>query len=217
MIRRQSEALAAGERRYVSGKPCRRGHYGERYTNGGACIECIRVRTGRPMCVRARGTKPYKSRVLVSRKQSRALGLPVYFTGNPCKHGHITFRSTKTGKCFGCDHVTTGTARPWAFSGFRRPLKWCNRCRLYKPYIDFPPKKRRSSPNRIDSYCRKCSLDRKRESRKRATEQLTDGHIRRLIVQHDKRLKSINLPAWVIDFKRKHILLKRAIEETKNG
>lgn len=34
-------AAAAGQKRYVSPRPCIRGHLGERYTTTGGCIECI--------------------------------------------------------------------------------------------------------------------------------------------------------------------------------
>lgn len=36
------------------------------------------------------------------RKEAKALGLKRYFTGKPCKWGHISERSTSDGQCFGC-------------------------------------------------------------------------------------------------------------------
>jgi 5-methylcytosine-specific restriction endonuclease McrA len=44
MIISQSSARAKGLKRYFTGKPCRRGHIAERYTNGGACAACDRAR-----------------------------------------------------------------------------------------------------------------------------------------------------------------------------
>lgn len=35
-------ALAVGFRFYFTGKPCRKGHVAARYTNSGACIDCLR-------------------------------------------------------------------------------------------------------------------------------------------------------------------------------
>jgi 5-methylcytosine-specific restriction endonuclease McrA len=36
-----------------------------------------------------------------TRKEAKALGLPYYFTGEPCKHGHLAPRKTK-GACLAC-------------------------------------------------------------------------------------------------------------------
>ena len=36
----RDEARTQGLTRYFTGKPCRRGHVGERYANGGACVVC---------------------------------------------------------------------------------------------------------------------------------------------------------------------------------
>lgn len=39
---------------------------------------------------------------IISRKQAKELGLKYYFTGKPCKHGHITERLTCNGDCVEC-------------------------------------------------------------------------------------------------------------------
>lgn len=39
----------------------------------------------------------------ISRKQAKELGLKFYFTGKPCKHGHIAQRRTSNGFCLGCE------------------------------------------------------------------------------------------------------------------
>ena len=39
---------------------------------------------------------------IISRKQARALGLKHYFTGKPCKHGHLLKRWTNSAKCVRC-------------------------------------------------------------------------------------------------------------------
>lgn len=36
-------ALLAGEKYYVTGKPCKRGHFERRFVNGGRCMECTRI------------------------------------------------------------------------------------------------------------------------------------------------------------------------------
>lgn len=37
-----------------------------------------------------------------SAKEARSLGVPRYFTGKPCIHGHISARRTASGECWGC-------------------------------------------------------------------------------------------------------------------
>lgn len=39
---------------------------------------------------------------IISRKEALAKGLPRYFTGKPCKHGHVAERSAGCGKCIAC-------------------------------------------------------------------------------------------------------------------
>jgi hypothetical protein len=39
---------------------------------------------------------------VISRKEARAQGLKRYFTGKPCKHGHICERITSTWACLAC-------------------------------------------------------------------------------------------------------------------
>lgn len=41
---------------------------------------------------------------IVSRQHAKANGLKHYFTGKPCKHGHIDKRYTSTNKCFSCNY-----------------------------------------------------------------------------------------------------------------
>lgn len=44
-----------------------------------------------------------------SRPEALAIGAPYYFTGKPCKHGHIAKRETK-GNCVECRRIETLTA-----------------------------------------------------------------------------------------------------------
>lgn len=37
-----------------------------------------------------------------SRSNAKALGIPRYFTGKACKHGHVSARTTTTGHCVQC-------------------------------------------------------------------------------------------------------------------
>ncbi len=39
---------------------------------------------------------------VTNRKQALKMGLRVYFTGKPCKHGHVSPRYINTGQCTAC-------------------------------------------------------------------------------------------------------------------
>lgn len=39
---------------------------------------------------------------IISKQEAQALGLKRYFTGKPCKHGHVEERRVASGQCFGC-------------------------------------------------------------------------------------------------------------------
>ena len=49
---------------------------------------------------------PYSGAV-VTREQAKAQGLTRFFTGNPCKHGHLSQRSTCNGGCLQCNEETS--------------------------------------------------------------------------------------------------------------
>lgn len=42
---------------------------------------------------------------IISRKDAQASGLKQYFTGKPCKHGHVDTRSTINGSCMECSRI----------------------------------------------------------------------------------------------------------------
>ena len=39
----RKEAIGKGLVKYITGRECNRGHSGFRYTNTGACVDCIRI------------------------------------------------------------------------------------------------------------------------------------------------------------------------------
>lgn len=42
---------------------------------------------------------------LIARAAAKERGLPRYFTGKPCKNGHVSIRRTDNGVCHGCNVV----------------------------------------------------------------------------------------------------------------
>src|SRR6056300_409537 len=43
-----------------------------------------------------------KTMEVITRKQAKEQGLKHYFTGKPCKHGHVRERHTSSGSCLEC-------------------------------------------------------------------------------------------------------------------
>lgn len=50
---------------------------------------------------------------IVTLAEARAAGLPRYFTGRPCKHGHTSERCTKYGRCQACELVRNSERAQW--------------------------------------------------------------------------------------------------------
>lgn len=77
---------------------------------------------------------------IVSRAEARALGLKRYFTGEPCKYGHIAERNTKKSTCLACKaeagRIETA-ANPEALKAYRHAYYLANierhreRCKAY--------------------------------------------------------------------------------------
>ena len=59
---------------------------------------------------------------IISRKDAKALGLTRYFTGKPCKHGHIAERDTGAGRCVECNRAWARAEDKAIRAG--RPRKW---------------------------------------------------------------------------------------------
>ena len=65
-----------------------------------------------------------------SRKQAMTLGLKHYFTGKPCKHGHIAERVARSGRCLECERERTRKRRaadPEEFREYCRKWRAANR------------------------------------------------------------------------------------------
>lgn len=82
---------------------------------------------------------------VVSRKQAIERGLPRYFTGKPCKHGHVSERQCPTGTCITCQRLYDKSEerrapRPRDMEHLR---EWCknhystHKTRLYRKYREY--------------------------------------------------------------------------------
>lgn len=100
----RAEAKAAGLKRYFTGKPCPKGHVAERYVNG-TCYECIKITNSTSRQWKIPTKVVCSDLKIISRTEAKALGLKRYFTGKPCKHGHIDERNTNSKVCIICCRV----------------------------------------------------------------------------------------------------------------
>lgn len=85
------QARLSGLPNYYTGKPCPKGHIGQRVVSKRCCEIC-----------RNKKVSPSKSAVHFSRRAAKQRGDKFYFTGKPCKNGHVVNRETKTGQCLNC-------------------------------------------------------------------------------------------------------------------
>lgn len=63
----------------------------------------------------------------ISRNEARSLGLPRYFTGVPCKHGHLDERTVCDGRCISCKnavHWRWEQANPDKITAYRSRDSW---------------------------------------------------------------------------------------------
>lgn len=60
---------------------------------------------------------PLKASGIISISQARVLGLKRYFTGIPCKHGHVAERITADRHCVECIAIKNKTQREGTFKG----------------------------------------------------------------------------------------------------
>lgn len=123
----KSEALSLGAARFLTGKPCANGHISLRRASDGKCVCCVSARKNKYRATpkgreayrlsserqrlksrpsRASQFVPLEKFAGLPRSNSEAVSLNVrrYYTGKPCKHGHLEQRDTKHG-CLGCRRV----------------------------------------------------------------------------------------------------------------
>lgn len=103
----RKDAKTAGLTKYFTGKPCSHGHVSQRNTASGMCCQCASEQAKAKR--RARGLKGphrpdnYRQRIAeAAAGLSRSVFTPAYFTGKPCRHGHIAWRAGKHGVCVAC-------------------------------------------------------------------------------------------------------------------
>ena len=98
----RSKAMVSGSLYYLSRLPCRNGHVAKRQTSNGRCCACAEAgRRDRGALCRAEASK--------IRREAIKAGKAHYFTGRPCKHGHVCERSVGNG-CMECSRIQSRTS-----------------------------------------------------------------------------------------------------------
>ena len=111
------------------------------------------------LCIRCSGME------IISKADAITQGLNRYFTGKPCKWGHVALRSVRDDKCVTCtlwrQNKKRAEDRARAFPNGRDPwkscadgMKVCRGCREVKETSAFSPDKRASDG--LQSRCRDC-------------------------------------------------------------
>ena len=99
---RRAAARKAGATRYTPSEPCPEcGTYAERHTHTNRCYGCEPATDGRrdeTIAALLSGAPE----MIISREDAIRAGLPAFRTGEPCKHGHRSWRYVSTRNCIEC-------------------------------------------------------------------------------------------------------------------
>lgn len=102
------DARDSGSKYYLPKKPCKNGHVARRFTKSRACLACMAERQQEIREQQRKAQERSRNRYLDARDLPRsqaeavAAGSKCYFTGKPCKRGHIAKRRTDTRACTEC-------------------------------------------------------------------------------------------------------------------
>lgn len=91
-----------GETTFFTGTACINGHIAERLKSGGRCVACLREKSFESYRQKVSSLDLSVDGIILSREDALLKGLPWYFTGTPCKYGHISKRTTVNQRCCAC-------------------------------------------------------------------------------------------------------------------
>ena len=117
---------------------------------------------------------------VISRKQAKDLGLQRYYTGKPCKHGHICERYFKTGACVVCSQYQN-----WSEERRQRSREYALRWHQANPY---------KSKVKITKW-RKTNIERQKENCRRWHQE--NPVQRKALNSIHRALKLQACPVWV--------------------
>lgn len=156
---------------------------------------------------------------VITRDEALEQGLKRYYTGVPCKHGHVCERNARDYMCLECSKLQTKKHReknPQKTRDSQKKYREQNRLRV------LANKKRYYEQNKknLIQKRRQYALDNPEKEKawhRKAITDLTDGYIRSKICQRSC-LSSSDIPPLLVEAKRAHIKLTRQLKEyEKNG
>ena len=151
----RKEAIEQGLSRYFTGKKCKNGHVHERYISTNQCVLCMRLyhvkKTRKGIAPTKMCSKeslhlfvPAELRAKVIMKEhARKQGLKRYFTGLPCKNGHLSERKITSGDCIEC--IRESHAQKMQEDSDYRKIKRASSCRARRS----PAGKRNAEMHRL--------------------------------------------------------------------
>lgn len=99
-------------------------------------------------------------RSLISCREAKAIGSVYYFTGVPCKYGHVAERRVKNGVCRECDSHRPAQNLPKILN---IGSLVCAKCRQTKPTSDFKSKSHKTRSGRVVVgrlyRCKACTVE----------------------------------------------------------
>lgn len=135
---------------------------------------------------------------LINRQDAIAQGLTRYFTGKPCKHGHVVERLVKNKTCITCSHISSETSKAKNLPKYRKLQRdWVkNNPDLSRSYTQKYVAKNKGKRNLWTSNYRNAKVS-------RMPEWLNDGHIAEIegYYEYCSALRTIGL-----DFHVDHIV-----------
>lgn len=98
----------------------------------------------------------------ISRKEAQSQGLKWYFTGKPCKHGHISKRQTGSKGCWECHQVAYAK---WSAKNLPRLAEQKRKYRANRPehYAEISRRARQKAPWKVRERNRRRYLARRHE------------------------------------------------------
>lgn len=102
--RTKAEAAAIGVSYFFTGRACKNGHIAARYTKGGTCSFCIRIRNAKKRGVIVNSYNDAMAYAIANqvRKSAHSEGQITYVPSKPCKNGHF-IRWVSSNNCVECD------------------------------------------------------------------------------------------------------------------
>ncbi len=98
----RQQARTLGRAQYYAGQPCRNGHWSPRFTANAFCVACEAERLQDWAAICTRPVERPRMDTVISLDEAREQGLAHFFTGIPCRAGHLAPRHVSNDACLRC-------------------------------------------------------------------------------------------------------------------